>query len=64
MSPEWHAPDNLDFLTPEEMRSRLMEAQEFSTRVNTLTEISLKVDAARFARGNYPNPEGQPQAVD
>ncbi|HTY35942.1 MAG TPA: GAF domain-containing protein [Bacteroidota bacterium] len=29
------------------MRSRLMEAQEFSTRVNTLTEVSLKVDAAR-----------------
>ena len=47
MSPEWHASDNLEFLTPEEMRSRLMEAQEFSTRVNTLTEISLKMDAAR-----------------
>ncbi|MCX6134052.1 MAG: GAF domain-containing protein [Ignavibacteriales bacterium] len=46
MSPEWHAPDNLDFLTPEEMRARLIEAQEFSTRVNTLTEVSLKVDAA------------------
>jgi signal transduction histidine kinase/uncharacterized protein YigA (DUF484 family) len=46
MSPEW-PPDNLDFLTPEEMRLRLMEAQEFSTRVNTLTELSLKVDAAR-----------------
>ena len=46
MSPEW-PPDNLDFLTPEEMRLRLMEAQEFSGRVNTLTELSLKVDAAR-----------------
>jgi signal transduction histidine kinase len=46
MSPEWHAPDNLEFLTPEEMRSRLLEAQEFSTRVNTLTELSLKVDAS------------------
>ena len=46
MSPEW-PPDNLDFLTPEEMRVRLMEAQEFSSRVNTLTELSLKVDAAR-----------------
>lgn len=47
MSPEWHASDNLEFLTPEEMRARLMEAQEFSTRVNTLTELALKVDAAR-----------------
>jgi K+-sensing histidine kinase KdpD len=46
MSPEW-PPDNLDFLTPEEMRLRLMEAHEFSSRVNTLTELSLKVDAAR-----------------
>ena len=46
MSPEWPS-DNLDFLTPEEMRLRLMEAQEFSSRVNTLTELSLKVDAAR-----------------
>jgi K+-sensing histidine kinase KdpD len=46
MSSEW-SPDNLEFLTPEEMRLRLMEAQEFSTRVNTLTELSLKVDAAR-----------------
>lgn len=47
MSPEWQPPENLDFLTPEEMRLRLMEAQEFSSRVNTLTELSLKVDAAR-----------------
>jgi signal transduction histidine kinase len=47
MSHDWQHPDNLDFLTPEEMRLRLLEAQEFSTRVNTLTEISLKVDAAR-----------------
>jgi signal transduction histidine kinase len=47
MSPEWQPPENLDFLTPEEMRLRLMEAQEFSSRVNTLSELSLKVDAAR-----------------
>jgi K+-sensing histidine kinase KdpD len=47
MSPEWQAPENLDFLSPEEMRLRLMEAQEFSSRVNTLSELSLKVDAAR-----------------
>jgi hypothetical protein len=47
MSPEWQQPENLDFLSPEEMRSRLLEAHEFSTRVNTLSELSLKVDAAR-----------------
>ena len=47
MSPEWQPPENLDFLSPEEMRLRLMEAHEFSARVNTLSELSLKVDAAR-----------------
>jgi hypothetical protein len=47
MSPEWQPPENLDFLSPEEMRLRLLEAQEFSSRVNTLSELSLKVDAAR-----------------
>jgi K+-sensing histidine kinase KdpD len=47
MSTEWQPPENLDFLSPEEMRLRLMEAQEFSSRVNTLSELSLKVDAAR-----------------
>ena len=47
MSQDWQPPDNLDFLTPEEMRLRLMEAHEFSTRVNALTELALKVDTAR-----------------
>ena len=47
MSPEWLPPENLDFLSPEEMRLRLLEAHEFSSRVNTLSELSLKVDAAR-----------------
>ena len=47
MSPEWQPPENLDFLSPEEMRLRLLEAHEFSSRVNTLSELSLKVDAAR-----------------
>ncbi|MBI3578071.1 MAG: GAF domain-containing protein, partial [Ignavibacteriales bacterium] len=47
MSPDWQSPDNLDFLSREEMRSRLLEAQEFSGRVNTLSELSLKIDSAR-----------------
>lgn len=34
-------------LTPEEMRTRLLEARGFSTRVSTLTEIALEIDAAR-----------------
>jgi len=46
MSPDWQAPENLDFLSPEEMRARLLEAQEFSTRVNILSDLSLKIDAA------------------
>lgn len=47
MSPDWQSPDNLDFLSREEMRSRLLEAQEFSGRVNTLSELSLKIDSVR-----------------
>ncbi|MEE9224958.1 MAG: GAF domain-containing protein [Bacteroidota bacterium] len=34
-------------LTAEEMRTRLLDAQGFSTRVSTLTEIALEIDAAR-----------------
>lgn len=47
MSADWRSPDNINFLTPEEMRSRLLEAQEFSSRVNILGELALKVDAVR-----------------
>jgi K+-sensing histidine kinase KdpD len=47
MSPDWQTPDNLDFLSPEEIRTRLLEAQEFSARVNTLSELSLKINGAR-----------------
>lgn len=46
MSPDWQTPENLEFLSPEEMRSRLLEAQEFSGRVNILSDLSLKIDAA------------------
>ena len=34
-------------LTPEELRTRLLEAQGFSARVSTLTELALEVDSAR-----------------
>ena len=34
-------------LSPEEMRTRLLEARGFSTRVSTLTEIALEIEAAR-----------------
>jgi K+-sensing histidine kinase KdpD len=47
MASDWQTPDNLDFLSPEEIRTRLLEAQEFSTRVNTLSELSLRIDGAR-----------------
>ncbi len=47
MAPDWQSPDNLGFLSPEEIRTRLLEAQEFSARVNTLSELSLKIDGAR-----------------
>ncbi|MBI3110075.1 MAG: GAF domain-containing protein [Ignavibacteriales bacterium] len=47
MSTDWQNPENLEFLSPEEMRSRLLEAQEFNVRVNTLSELSLKIDAAQ-----------------
>jgi K+-sensing histidine kinase KdpD len=47
MATDWQSPENLEFLSPEEMRTRLLEAQEFSNRVNTLTELWLKIDAAQ-----------------
>jgi len=47
MATDWQSPENLEFLSPEEMRTRLLEAQEFSNRVNTLSELSLKIDAAQ-----------------
>jgi hypothetical protein len=47
MSPDWQTPENIEFLSPEEMRTRLLEAHEFNTRVNMLSDLSLKIDAAR-----------------
>jgi K+-sensing histidine kinase KdpD len=47
MAPDWHTPDNLSFLSPDEIRTRLLEAQEFSARVSILSELSLKIDGAR-----------------
>lgn len=47
MSPDWQIPENIEFLSPEEMRTRLLEAHEFSTRVNILSDLSLKIDEAR-----------------
>ncbi|MFH0988996.1 MAG: GAF domain-containing protein [bacterium] len=45
MSADWRSSENLNFLTPEEMRLRLQEAQEFSSRVNILGELALKIEA-------------------
>ena len=47
MAPDWHTPDSLSFLSPDEIRTRLLEAQEFSARVSILSELSLKIDGAR-----------------
>ncbi len=45
MGLEWQLPDHLE-LSPEEMRARIIEAQGFSARVGTLSEIALEIDAA------------------
>jgi K+-sensing histidine kinase KdpD len=45
MSSDWHSPQNLE-LPREELRNRLLEAQGFSKKINTLNEISLTIDDA------------------
>ncbi len=43
MASDWQSPQNLE-LPKEELRSLLLEAQGFSKKINTLSEISLKID--------------------
>ena len=45
MASDWQSPNNLES-PKEELRSRLLEAQSFSKKINTLNEISLKIDEA------------------
>jgi len=43
MASDWQSPNNLE-LPKEELRNRLLEAQSFSKKISTLSEISLKID--------------------
>lgn len=43
MASDWQSPNNLE-LPKEELRNRLLEAQDFSKKINTLNELSLKID--------------------